>query len=288
MLVQLYSETDLLLKAFSLEPGINIILGKYSGDREQKGINGIGKSSLVRLIDYALLSRSAEKRFSQPKYDFLRNENHNIVLEFKINGQSYFIKRYFLKDEKALFGTASSELEEYTKAELKKILANKFFPFQNDKVFFEGNRFGTLINFFIKDDLEHQKRAEPLNFLSGSSKAREIAIYNFFLLGLPTNNIIKYDEVAKEYDDFSKTVKGLEDKLRIDYGKSIEEFKSERIKIEQSISLLENSLKNYKFLGNYKNIETQLVDATRQINEKLKEYHLRWTPNLSNLWGPPQ
>ncbi|MBI5676260.1 MAG: hypothetical protein HZC48_10625 [Nitrospirae bacterium] len=80
MLVQLYSETDLLLKAFRFEPGINIILGKYSGDRENKGINGIGKSSLVRLIDYAMLSNSAEKRFSQPKYDFLRIENHNLRL----------------------------------------------------------------------------------------------------------------------------------------------------------------------------------------------------------------
>ncbi len=273
MLVQLYSETDLLLKAFRFEPGINIILGKYSGDREKKGINGIGKSSLVRLIDYAMLSNSAEKIFSQPKYDFLRVENHNIILEFKINKQSYFIKRYFLKNEKVLLGTTPSELEEYTKAELRKILANKLFPFQDDKVFFEGNRFGTLINFFIKDDLEHQKRVEPLNFLSGSPKAREIAIYNFFLLGLPTNNIIKYDEIAKEYDGFSKTVKGLEDKIRIDYGKSIEEFKSERIKIEKSIFLLENSLKDYKFLDNYKNIEKQLIETTHQINERLKEYH---------------
>ncbi|MBI5676552.1 MAG: DUF2326 domain-containing protein [Nitrospirae bacterium] len=195
------------------------------------------------------------------------------MLELNINGRSYFIKRYFLKNEKVLFGTNLDDLEEYTKPELRKILANKLFPFQDDKVFFEGNRFRTLMNFFIKDDLEHQKRVEPLNFLSGSSKAREVAVYNFFLLGLPTKDIIRYDDIAKEYDDFSKTVNGLENKIKIDYGKSIEEFKSERIKIEQSISLLENSLKDYKFLDNYKNIEKQLIEMTQQINERLKEYH---------------
>lgn len=273
MIVQLYSETDLLLKAFRFEPGINIILGKYSGDREKKGINGIGKSSLVRLIDYALLSKSAETKFSQSQYNFLRDEKHNLILEFKISGQSYFIKRYFFKDEKVLFGTTPNDLEEYTKTELKKILLNKLFPFQDDKVFFEGNRFGTLMDFFIKDDLEHQKRVDPLKFSQGTSDAKAMAIYNFFLLGLPTRNVVKYDELDKEYDGFSKTVKGLEDKLRIDYGKSIEEFKSERIKIEQNISVLENSLRDYRFLDNYKNIEKELVEITHQINENLKEYH---------------
>lgn len=273
MLVQLFSETDLLLKSFRFLPGVNIILGKYSDDKEIKGINGIGKSSLVRLIDYLLLSNSAEKRFSQQKYDFLRIDKHSVVLELKIGEETYFIKRTFEKDENILFGDRMSNLNEYSKSELKSILLNKFFPIVNDQSIFIGERFGTLMDFYIKDDLQNQKRVDPINFSSGTSRQTSKAIFNFFLLGLPTRNLLKYEEVSSEYEQFSKTVKGLEDKIKIDYGKSIEEFKSERIKIEQNISLLEKSLKDYRFLENYKSIEASLVEITSQINEKLKEYH---------------
>lgn len=273
MLVQLYSDTNLLVKPFKFEPGLNIILGKYSDDKENKGINGIGKSSLVRLIDFALLSNSAERRFSQSKYDFLREENHTITLEFKSQGITYFIKRTFEKGANVFFGQSLNALEEYTKAELKKILTNKLFPFNEDDVFFEGERYGTLMDFFIKDDLDNQQRVDPLNFSSGTRSQTSKAIFNFFLLGLPTKEILKYEELLGEHNEFSKTAKGLENKIKIDQGKSIEEFKSERIKIEQNIELLERSLKDYKFLENYKSLEKELVEITAKINNYLKEYH---------------
>lgn len=273
MLVRLYSETDLLLEPFTFEPGINIILGKYSENIVQRGINGIGKSSLVRLINYALLSDSSEKRFSKEKYDFLRTEKHNIVLELSINNETCYIKRIFAEKDKVYFGSKPTSLEEYSKSDLKKILIGKFFPIENNDVFFEGNKFGTLMSFFIKDDLENQKRVDPLNFLPYNPNVRDVAIYNFFLLNLSTKYLIRYDELAKEYDSYNKTVKGLQDKIKVDTGKPIEEFKTERIKIEQNISLLEKSLKDYKFLDNYQNIESQLIEVTTSINEKLKTYY---------------
>lgn len=261
------------MKPFFFEPGLNIILGKYSGDKDQRGINGIGKSSLVRLINYSLLSDSSEKRFSKEKYDFLRKEKHNIILELKINNETHFIKRYFAEKDKIYFGTKYNSLEEYSKTELKKILINKLFPIENNDVFFEGNKFGTIMSFFIKDDLENQRRVDPLNFLPYNPNVREIAIYNFFLLNLSTKHLIRYDDLAKEYDSYNKTIKGLQDKIKLDTGKTIEEFKTERIKIEQNISLLEKSLQDYKFLENYKNIEGQLIEVTTNINEKLKTYY---------------
>ena len=61
MLNRIFSNTNLILNDVTFQPGINIILGKYSGNKEALGINGIGKSSLVRLIDYALLSDFSQK-----------------------------------------------------------------------------------------------------------------------------------------------------------------------------------------------------------------------------------
>src|SRR5690606_34744515 len=42
---------------------------------------------------------------------------------------------------------------------------------------------------------------------------------------------------------------------------------------EQNIELLERSLKDYKFLENYKSLEKELVEITAKINDYLKEYH---------------
>ncbi len=273
MLIRLYSETNLLVKDVKFYPGLNIILGKYSGSKEAKGINGIGKSSLTRLINYCFLSSSAEKIFSQPKYSFLKTDEHNIVLEFVINTKKYFIKRFFLEADKVFFGSTPKKFEVYEKSEMKKILTNIFFPIENNEVFFEGNRFGTLLNFFIKDDLESQRRFQATDFLGYNANVKDVALYNFFLLNLPTKQLLQYSEVSKEYDDKSKAVNEMKKTVLATTGKSIEEFKTEKIQIEQKVSLLEKTLTDYQFLDKYKNIETDLIDLTKKINSKLEIYH---------------
>jgi len=273
MIKRLFSNTDLLVKDFKFHSGINIILGKYSGDKEATGVNGIGKSTLIRLIDYAFLSDSAQKIFSNKKYDFLREEEHNIVLEFEIDNKPFFIKRDFNPKSNIYFGSSLNSLDEFEKTELKSILTNLFLPVEKDDVFFDGNKFRTIFDFFIKDDLDNQKRFEPLNFLKYSANVKEKAIYNFFLLDLPTKHIINYNEQSKEYDKFSSAINTAEEKIKIDTGKSIQEYKSERFNIDQRITLLENSLDNYQFIEKYKNIEQHLLEVTKLINSKLTEYN---------------
>jgi uncharacterized protein YydD (DUF2326 family) len=248
MLTQIYSETN-LLNPVVFNPGINIILGKYSTNEEKNGINGIGKSSLVRLIDFLLLSNSAERTFGQPNYDFLREENHNVVLEFKQGGTNYFIRRTFKLGDAIFFGLSPNDLDEYTKQELKKVLANKFFPFQDDEVFFVGERYGTLMDFFIKDDLESQQRVDPLDFSAGIKSQIEKAIFNFFLYALPTKELFKFKEFVTNHEKSSNTVNGLEDNIKADNGgKSIEEFRSEKIKIEKKFLYLRKVLTTIHFL----------------------------------------
>lgn len=273
MIKRLFSNTGLLVNDFKFHSGINIILGKYSGDKEATGVNGIGKSTLIRLIDYAFLSDSAQKIFSNKKYDFLRKEEHNIFLEFEIDNKTYFIKRDFNPKSNIYFGKSLNKLDEFEKTELKSILTNLFLPVEKDNVFFDGNKFRTIFDFFIKDDLDNQKRFEPLNFLKYSAGVKEKAIYNFFLLDLPTKHLINYNEQSKEYEKFNSAINTAEEKIKIDTGKSIQEYKSERFNIDQRITLLENSLDNYQFIEKYKDIEKHLVVVTKLINTKLTEYN---------------
>lgn len=272
MIVRLYSDTG-LINDVSFHNGINIILGKYSDDNEARGINGIGKSSLVRLIDFSLLSGKAEKRFNQSKYDFLREEEHTLTLEFQLGEEKYFIKRGFADLKTVYFGKRPDKFDEYDKAEMPKILEGLFFPTENNTVFFEGKRFGTLLEFFIKDDLQSQQRIDPLNFVSYVAKAREKALYNFYLLNLPTKTLINYNDVSAEYDKYNSTVKSLSDKIKADTGKDIKEFRTERLKIEKDIEVIEKSLKDYNFLENHKDLEFKLTQVINEINEKSTIYH---------------
>ncbi len=156
---------------------------------------------------------------------------------------------------------------------MAKILESVFFPTENNEVFFEGKRYGTLMEFFVKDDLQNQQRIDPLNFVSYNAKAREKALYNFYLLNLPTKTLINYNDVSNEYEKYNKTKNTLSEKVKADTGKEVKEFRTEKLKIEKEIYVIEKSLKDYNFLENHKDLETKLSDVITQINEKSNIYH---------------
>ncbi len=273
MLIRLYSDTNLLVQNINFEPGINIIYGKYSGNKEAKGINGIGKSSLIRLINYMLLSDTAEKEFNKPKYNFLREENHNLTLEFESNGKKHFIKREFSAKGTIYFGLSLFNMEEYEKAELLEVLSGLLFPVTNNEVYFEGNKFRTLMQFFIKDDIQNKSRKDPTNFLSFTPNAVDKSIYNFFLLGLPTKHLINFSEISKEYTRYKDALKTNEEKLKADTGHSVEEYRSEKLKLEANVRVLKERLKVYDFKDSHKDIEKKLSEIILKINDKAQEYH---------------
>lgn len=273
MLIRLYSDTNLLVQNVDFEPGINIIYGRYSGDKEAKGINGIGKSSLVRLVNFMLLSDTAEKEFNKPKYSFLRDENHSLTLEFEANGKKYFINRSFSENNTVYFGYSPNSLHEYEKTELIDLLSGLLFPVTNNEVYVEGNKFRTLMQFFIKDDLQNKSRKDPTNFFSFNPNVVDKAIYNFYLLGLPTKHLINFNEVSKEYTQYKGALKTNEDKLKADTGNSVEEYRSEKLKLEANVRVLKDRLKKYEFNDSHKDIEKKLSDVILKINDKSQEYH---------------
>src|SRR5690606_37981860 len=124
-----------------------------------------------------------------------------------------------------------------------------------------------------KDDLDSQKRSDPLNFLKFNANVKDLAIFNFFLLNLPTKNLINYKELSNEYDQFSRSIKSAEEKNKIDTGKSVQDYRGERIIIDQRIDLLEQSLRNFHFVEKYKDVEKQIIDITKRINFSLTEYN---------------
>lgn len=273
MLKRLYSSTNLLVQDIEFKPGLNIIYGKYSGAKEAKGINGIGKSSLVRLINYMFLGDLSENEFKKTKYDFLRDEDHDLFLEFEFNNDVFVVKRNFSDTKTIYFGKNDRELGEYEKQELLQILSSILFPEKDHETYYEGNRFRSLMQFFIKDDVQNKSRKDPTNFFSFTPSAVDKAIYNFYLMGFKTNQLINFKDISKEYKRYKEALKTSEEKLQADTGFSIEEYRSEKLKLEQKVNVLERRIKTFDFKDSHKDLEEKLNEIISKINEKSKEYH---------------
>jgi len=228
ILKRLFSETG-LFDPVKFNLGINIVLGEYTRPKEERSeLNGIGKSTLIRLIDYALLSdttRSVYFNTNQTKYDFLKG--HSIILELEIEGKSYFIKRSFSEPKTPQFGNDVSRLQTYQESELRTILGNLFFGKDEYQGYFESNWFRTIIRFFIKDDINNYERKDPLKFSSSYINKFEAYLYNLFLLGLPNKAIGNYEEFKKKRNEINKQHRGLSNKLKEETGKEIQQLNSE-------------------------------------------------------------
>ncbi len=83
MLNRLYSETG-AFDEIIFKPGLNIIMGRYSGTRKSPDINGIGKSSVVRLVNLAFLSSSAKKEFAHENQELNKQQALQKKLEKKL------------------------------------------------------------------------------------------------------------------------------------------------------------------------------------------------------------
>ncbi len=270
MLNRLYSETG-AFNEIVFKPGLNIIMGKYSGAQKSPDINGIGKSSVVRLVNLAFLSSSAKKEFTHHKYHFLKE--HSFSVEFIVNKTQYTIKRLFRDLKKAFFGEAGKELVEYDKDKLKEVLADKLFRPVDFDLYFESSWFRNLMRFYIKDDLANRERTNPINFIHSSARLPNQHAHNFFLLGLPNKSIFEFDHYNQELKKQHNLQKKLEEKLFEETGKNVKEFNHELIEIERKIANLQESLKAYEFFKNYQNVERELIEIAKQISEKNSLYN---------------
>ena len=128
ILKKIYSQPK-LFDEVEFHSGINFIMGIYEKtkkDKRERGLNGVGKSTLIRLIDFALLSdESKAKNFDIRKNDFLKGIS--IILEFEAWDKEYIIKRSFENNNNPQFGKNITKLVEYNINDLRKILGSIFF-----------------------------------------------------------------------------------------------------------------------------------------------------------------
>ena len=268
-LKRIYAETGLFDEVkFSM--GFNLIKGIYTKSPEEHSeLNGIGKSTLVRLIDFALLSKEGQNYFDINQHPFLKG--HSVTLEFEDEGVTYFVKRDFAEPGEARFGKSMDSMEEYSVVDLRVVLGSIFFGKDDYKGAFENNWFRSLIKFFIKDDINHHERKDPLKFISTHKSNFETYVYNLFLLGLPNKAVYDFSVLKTKTDDLNKMRTRANRRIKEETGKKIGELSSEINILDKKINSFQESLDKFEFLSSYEDVERELISISSQISQLLNQ-----------------
>lgn len=267
-LKKLSSPTDLIKQDIEFKEGINIIKGAYENRKDRKNDrNGIGKSSVIRLIDFALMSTKAKNDYFNPEeYEIF--EGHKVRLELEIEGEDYVIERSMNEPNKPEFGRKDEELNEYDNTQDLKIeLGELMFPdFEGDYT----NSFRDLSAFFLKDDEREKRRNTPYIF-SKDKKKYQNYIYAIYLMGLPTEAIREFMELREEKKRLNNKKGDLENRLDDEKNMDMQEAKASLADIRSKINSIEEIIDRSVFLEGYEDIEDEIVELSKEISNELDE-----------------
>lgn len=270
-LLRLHSDTD-LLKEVRFHRGLNVILGVPSGERDGRELNGVGKSTLIRLIDYSLIGSESKSYFHQDRTEFLRSEEHSVTLTFHDDKRQYQIRRCFARSDEIEFATGETGFTTYSESEMKDILAPLMIIDTEYSGHVDTGWFRNLIRFFITDDKTAHKRTDPLNFVHSSARKSELLAYNYYLLNLPNQHLVAFDRLRQKLQDEQRHKKQIEARIKEETGKAVEQVRSDLDRMRSQIDEYKAHLEEFKFLDDYEVIEAELRSLTATISERMRTF----------------
>lgn len=270
-LLRIFSDTG-LFKTVTFHTGVNLILGVPSGEREGRELNGVGKSTLVRLIDFALVGDGAKSYFSDERCSFLREEEHSFQLEFMADTSRYRIRRTFDRNAPIQFGKADEQLSDYSESEAKDILAQSLLVDPDYVGHVDTSWYRNLIRFFITDDKSSHQRTDPLNWVHSSIRKSECLAYNYYLLNLPNQHLVEFDRLSRKLKEEREHKKQIEARIMEETGKAVQQVRSDLDRMRAQIDEYKQSLETFQFLADYQTIESELREVTNSIAERMRHF----------------
>lgn len=284
-LKRLYSEPAGLFPPVEFKDGVNFIFGKKDNESDKKdSLNGIGKSLLVDLIDFCLLSTLRADPKSRLSRAMKSMEGYSIVLEFEVEGKDYFIERTPSNPNKDIkLGLFGGDTKIYTEAELKPVLADLIFLNQGYAGQYSNRWLRKLIPFFIKKERPKKggEFTDPVQYLE-NSKPMELNMYHLFLMGIDNTLACKNFDIQENLKQKQPFMDGVEKFVQETYGlKNISTAHNEIDKIKRDIKGLETNIASFKLASEYEDAEDEANKLTVQIKDLwYKNYNSR--KNIEN------
>jgi uncharacterized protein YydD (DUF2326 family) len=268
-LKKLYSEPPRLFQTVKFKNGINFIFGKKHTAKDTKeSLNSIGKSTLLDLIDFCLLSDFSKKNTRLYK-EKKRLTNHKIVLEFEIKGIHYIIKRTVDKPKEIEFGLSSETSKVIKIDDLKEKLFSLIFDNTDYSGKLDSSWYRKLMLFFLK--IHKRQRGQfldPIKYLSSEvAKDIELNQYHFFLLGIDNSLLCKNYDAQQGVNERNTAIREVKRLVENHYQIDIKNVDSEINKLERRINKIKKIIESFKLAKQYDDVEAQANLLTRQIKE---------------------
>jgi len=267
-LKSIYSEPNGLFKNVEFHDGINIIYGRYSKDANKKdSLNSIGKSTLVNLINFCLLSSfdSRNPLFKAKKFV----DSFHIVLEIEINKKPYIIKRSTKNSDKVILSENDGEAEIYNIETAKQILCSSFFYNNEYRGIYSNKWFRQLIPLFIRNEKTGFVKS-PILYIDKCSELKLVP-FNLFLLGIDNKLAMNNYEMKTDLKSKKKTQDEIKKIIEDNY--NITDIKDINVRIgnlKEEIDYLENSINKYELGKTYEDREKEADKLTKEIKKYAK------------------
>jgi uncharacterized protein YydD (DUF2326 family) len=274
ILKKLYLDPDSLFEPVIFKPGINFIFGKkeVSEGNEKLSLNGIGKSTFLDLIDFALLS-SFTKKNNKRLYAAYENgilKNKSVVLEFTINKKLYSITRSFDDANKAMLLLSRSKSENNFQSidDVKEIICDLIFKRENYSGYFSNHWLRKLVPFYLK--IQKSKRGRVVDPIQYIREVNEVELnqYHFFLLNIDNKLATKNYQIQTDLKRLKPTIKELSAFISESYNvQNINEAQKRINSLQVEIKKLEESINLFRLSHKYKLSENKADDLTSEIKK---------------------
>lgn len=244
---------DTLIREIPFHKGINLIIDETSSDEKTETGNSVGKTTVLRLIDFCL-DGNGNNIYTDPEFkdinfkieQFLKGNNIIITLTLienidNENSDTIIIQRNFLSYSQKI---QTINGERYTNDEFSKELKERIFNSTLQKP-----KFRQLISKNIRD--EKNKLIHTLKVLNAYTTDVEYELLFLFWLGIDTDS--SKDSLVRE--------KNLEEKLQIRLRKE-----SNPSQINQSLSIINKEISKLNIQKESFNINDKYENDLNKLN----------------------
>ena len=259
----------------SFEKGLNVILAERdTGSSEKDSRNGIGKSSILEIINFCLGSDlKKSKTLKKPQLD-----DWLFSLEMTIGSNQVIISRNTSNpDDIIIEGDTSSwpinpifnknsRTFSYSESKWKEVLGKLMFKiptFSSDKDKYVPS-FRSLISYFIR--LGKDSYNTPFKYFPQQPAWIE-QVSNCFLLGLSWEYAKDWQYLKDEEKQLSTIRSSLKDGIFSDLIGNLGDLETTRLQLENKVDFIKNDLKTFKVHSQYRNIEEECNTFTKEIHK---------------------
>lgn len=274
ILKKLYTTPDYLFKPVEFKYGVNYIFGKkevVDGEEKKKNpLNGIGKSTFLDLIDFALCSsysKDSSKRL-KAAYEADILKGISVVLEFEVDDKIYAICRSFDEPSKILFSIDDAGYKDFPLSNIKPFLCDLIFKREDYKGTYSNGWFRQLMPFFIKiQPPEKHPFQNPIEYIQEQNEMK-LNQYHFFLLNIDNSLSYHNNTLQLKLKDLRTTISQTEKIIRDMYGvANSSQIKDRTRTLQIEIEKLEEAIRAFKLSEKYKVDEKKANQLTAKIKK---------------------